>query len=315
MLVCMKGVASVVAELAQSEEGRGVVFSDVGVQYRSSNRLKPHLSSGMCWSTNHIHFLYDTSRKDSQQSDGNMMPIYAHLSGAGVSCYTMTSENFEAVCNSVPLVCVCDLVPKSHRVATFQSFGACTGGLSFPIALATWLSELPAIAETHNCTPAATSMMTVWLQALADISQQPHACTFHLQPVYQALNGVLAHHARGLMHCANGSHPAKLMHESMIDPVAELCWASPLATATILSATPRAMNLLVASVARKFASQLAIAAGTVAADTAPSARAARCAAFRSATDMMHAMGALSVVRANQRVIVSTGIPPSVLNGL
>lgn len=162
-----------------------------------------------------------------------------------------------------------------------------------------WFSELPAVADANGCAPVAVSLLTVWLQALADISAVPHACIFHLQPVYQAVNSVLEYFAHSLPR-------GRYMHAALIDPVAKLCCASPLATAVLLSATPRAMNLLVASVAGKFAAQLAVAAGTVATDTAVPVRAARCAAFRTASDLMHALSALAVVRTNQSSIIATG---------
>lgn len=181
-----------------------------------------------------------------------------------------------------------------------------TGDVIFPSALATWLSELPAVGDTHGCAPVATSMLTVWLQALADISAVPHACTFHLQPVYHAINGVLEYYARSYMHGGTCSHGTRHMHAALIDPIAKLCCASPLATSVVLTGPPRGMNLLVASLAGKFAAQLGVAAGTVAPDTAVPMRAARCAAFRGASDMMHAMSALAVVRANQRSIMATG---------
>lgn len=180
------------------------------------------------------------------------------------------------------------------------------GGLTFTSALATWFTELPALADAHHCVPVATSVTAVWLQAIADISAQPHACILHLQPLYRAVNGVLEHHARGVMHEGTVSHSVKHMHESLIDPVAKLCWVSPVATASMLTMPPRAMNLLVHSITCKFAAQLAVAAGTVAPDTASAACAVRCAAFGSATCMMRAMSALAVVQSHQRALVATG---------
>eukprot|EP00892_Ulva_mutabilis_P006055 jgi/Ulvmu1/3821/UM018_0032.1 len=228
----------------------------------------------------------------------------------------------ERVCGFAGVVAVLGETSSGCDTLCTASGDGTGGGPAWPTALAAWLQELPAVAPVDG--PHTTAMLTSWLVTICSIARRPHACTYHLLPVFHAIPPLLDALAQAAGFSRSGSTSsggsAGVMESicDIVEQVAALVADAPLAAAAILDdrqLSARACALLVSYLTH------ALAAGVAAVvlprpqhASAADARGRRAGASGAAA-ALRAMAALQCVRSRQHALVAAGVDAVLVRAL